>query len=376
MYAPFDQSQLEQFAEKQNSSYLEHISAQLEHLGPAVQVNVLRDLTRQEMTNWFLENLDLIEHSVPGQKEFWHRFSGSIWYNQDHLSPSPRKQLHNCVLNIFNKFGCYSMIDSYEKRHGFLYDRVIYIRNDMFFIQGLPPLSKMPHEYLWVPEGSDFGSLNDRFAIMPRHYMHQYLFRVDRLFDGSAMRWFRHSSWPHDGDDNRDSVWFNDCERFLAMNVYNMPRRDAIFEPGHVENGLIQDAGQNAPIEVARFLPVSFVSCALDTVGDVYAIHSCDRVRNAGLYMVQTADYFFEGFDTEKLGVKPAGEIQDAAVTFMLLAGYSTWGKYEWVLTQRGLPDSRVYPTVCMLDGVDLDDWPSYKRWCCDPDYMGGNPEC
>ena len=380
VYAPYDQSNREQFEENANSTHLEHIYTQLEHLGPAVQIRVPRDLTRQELTNWFLHNLDVAEHAVPGQKAFWLRFSGwMVWYNPDYLVPPPREQINNCVLNNWNKYHCYRMIESYEQQGGFLYDRVIYVRNDMFFLQDLPPLSKMAHEYLWIPEGSDFRSLNDRYAIMPRHYMHQYLSRADRFFDGSAMRWIQSSTWPHDGDDNIHSVTLNNCERFLALNVYNLPRREEIFEPGQMKNGSIQDVGRSsvlsgAPIEVARFLPVSFVACALDPVGDEYRIHNCHDVKHLGFDLAEAANHLFEGFDAEKLGVKHAvGEIQDAAAIFLLLAGYTTWGKYEWVLTRRGLPGSRVYPTVCMLDYLD---GPSYKGMCCDSDYMGGNPHC
>ena len=74
VYAPYVQSKRDKFEENASSTYLDHIHAQLEHLGPAVQSRVTEDLTRPELTKWFLDMLDMREHAVPGQKDFWYRF--------------------------------------------------------------------------------------------------------------------------------------------------------------------------------------------------------------------------------------------------------------------------------------------------------------
>ena len=147
VYAPYDQSRLEQFEENASITYLEHIYAQLEHLGPAVLIHAERDFTREEITNWFLNSLNEMEHAVPGQKEFWHRFSGAmIWYNPGFVLPPPRKEVDNCVVTILNKVRCYSMIERYEQQGGFLYDRVIFVRESFLFGM-ICFLSRIYHRY-------------------------------------------------------------------------------------------------------------------------------------------------------------------------------------------------------------------------------------
>lgn len=61
--------------------------------------------------------------------------------------------------NLYTKRFCYDLIVEQEKRNNRFYDRVIYIRNDLYFLMPHPPLNVMDNDYVWIPETSDWTGL-------------------------------------------------------------------------------------------------------------------------------------------------------------------------------------------------------------------------
>merc|ERR1711988_1812283 len=68
---------------------------------------------------------------------------------------------------------------------------VVYVRVDMDLLGHHPPLAPMAlRGGIWIPEGQDFGGLNDRWAVVHRHHLHTYFKRWEAFLDGSALSYF------------------------------------------------------------------------------------------------------------------------------------------------------------------------------------------
>ncbi|KAG0601508.1 hypothetical protein M758_11G117100 [Ceratodon purpureus] len=77
--------------------------------------------------------------------------------------------------------GCLDMIDQHEKRHGFRYDWVARTRVDGFWTGPVPPLSSLNASNYYIPIGSQFGGLNDRFGLGNRNATVAALSRLSLL---------------------------------------------------------------------------------------------------------------------------------------------------------------------------------------------------
>lgn len=77
--------------------------------------------------------------------------------------------------------GCLDMIARHERREGIRYDWVARTRVDGFWAGSVPPLSSLDASIYYVPVGSQFGGLNDRFGLGSRNATVAALSRVSLL---------------------------------------------------------------------------------------------------------------------------------------------------------------------------------------------------
>lgn len=83
---------------------------------------------------------------------------------------------------------CLRLIHSHEAATGQLYSRLVHSRLESIWLAPHPPISLMDSRCLWVPDGEDYGGLNDRHAIMNRSQAELYMARWDMILDGRVMQ--------------------------------------------------------------------------------------------------------------------------------------------------------------------------------------------
>lgn len=55
------------------------------------------------------------------------------------------------------------------------YDRFIVTRSDYFYMSPHPQMELLPPEFLWLPDGEYYGSVTDRYAVLSRSNVEEYL---------------------------------------------------------------------------------------------------------------------------------------------------------------------------------------------------------
>lgn len=51
------------------------------------------------------------------------------------------------------------------------YDRFVVTRSDYYYEVMHPPLSLLPADYIWIPDGEGWGGVTDRHIIVPRRHL-------------------------------------------------------------------------------------------------------------------------------------------------------------------------------------------------------------
>lgn len=79
--------------------------------------------------------------------------------------PRPRKGLH--IMLAWHR--CLAMVEQAEDEAGGQpYDWIVDTRLDTFWEYPHVPVQLLSQDAIWIPEGSDFGGVNDRHAVIPR----------------------------------------------------------------------------------------------------------------------------------------------------------------------------------------------------------------
>lgn len=163
----------------------------------------------------------------------------STWMRENSTRVSNNKKIHPGLWNLHAKQYCRDLIVEHEGRNNFVYDRVIYVRNDLFFAVPHPPLNVMSKDLAWIPETHDWTGYNDRHAVLSRKHIDLYFGPLDLILNGQMERFMKFTNWR--GHGKRLSM---EHSIFLAFNTFG---------------GL-----RNNGVQVGRFLPIAALFCGGD----------------------------------------------------------------------------------------------------------------
>ena len=97
----------------------------------------------------------------------------------------------NSALNVLRQqyalSRCLHLSRAQEAATGHLYDRIVHSRLEYIWMAPHPPLELLDRRCAWVPDGEDFGGLNDRHAVLNREHAAIYHGRWEMILDGRVM---------------------------------------------------------------------------------------------------------------------------------------------------------------------------------------------
>ena len=97
------------------------------------------------------------------------------------------------------------------------YDRFIITRSDFIWECPHPPLEYMSDEFIWVPDGEEYGGIADRHAVLSTKNIHDYLDLTKSIIHNPLALWQRMSS---------KSTW--NPEQFLLAELLERGYKDKI----------------------------------------------------------------------------------------------------------------------------------------------------
>ena len=266
--------------------------------------------------------------SYPGNMIFaydWRKypydFSHEVEPDRHNKSVMVKKRRRNSPMQLLMKKSCYDVVTRYERQHGIQYSRIIVSRFDLFFLVPHPHLHLFPRNIVFIPEGQDFGGLNDRYAIIPREFAENYLLIWNELISGRLQRIYENSE-------------------MLAA----------------AENTLLLTL-RAARVPVGRFLPIAALKCCdpgpqCHSGNDTFKSYECDE----------------NGFRTSS-----ASELAVARATAaLLLQGWN------WAAMNTARVGSRLLGRGCFLQSGDLSGFHTQES-CCDErggTLLGGRAVC
>jgi len=153
------------------------------------------------------------------------------------------KSLVDTLRNLQMKSRCLDAVESIERSRGGKFDWLAYVRSDYDFLEAHPPLRHMSARGgIWVPDGEDYGGLNDRWAVMQRKHAFAYFRRWESFLDGSAIpmfeREFHGNARFGSGDPSYGQVLNPEVSLLLHLHWHKV-----------------------WPEQVSRFLPTAALSC-------------------------------------------------------------------------------------------------------------------
>ncbi|KAL3923102.1 MAG: hypothetical protein SGPRY_004329 [Prymnesium sp.] len=94
----------------------------------------------------------------------------------------------NVLRQHYALYSCLRLIHSHEASHGLQYNRIVHSRLEFVWLAPHPPLRLMDLRCAWVPDGEDYGGLNDRHAVLNREHAVLYMARWEMILDGRVMQ--------------------------------------------------------------------------------------------------------------------------------------------------------------------------------------------
>ncbi len=302
-----------QIKEGQNQEETENeIHRSLSPLGKITASDISQDMPREKLQEFFISSLsnDLNKEAMLYYFSDHRKTIDSSWVQTDNV------QNDRNLRYFLNKRSLYKLIEKHETDNNFRYDRVIFQRSDMYYYAPHPPMDMLSSEYVWIPEGQDWGGLNDRHAVIPRRFLERYLLRWDSFVSGDLPRWYEMTEWV-----KTTGVW-NEMYLFLALSSLRGTREE---------------------VKVARFLPVAHIKCC--TNGQ-QCLHRPCQDRTQGWR------YQSEGSDALK-------------VAALVKKGW------QWHVVKRGEDGSRKFQPECFQN-----EGFTAKRCCDESVYVGGPKSC
>ena len=242
--------------------------------------------------------VDTILDIVPNP-DFWYNYPGNTIFAYDwskypkdfshevepdrhNKSVMVKKRRRNSPMQLLMKKSCYDVVTRYERQHGIQYSRIIVSRFDLYFLVPHPHLHLFPRNIVFIPEGQDFGGLNDRYAIIPREFAENYLLIWNELISGRLQRIYENSE-------------------MLAA----------------AENTLLLTL-RAARVPVGRFLPIAALKCCdpgpqCHSGNDTFKLYECDengfRTSSASELAVAraTAALLLQGWNWATLNTSSVG---------------------------------------------------------------------
>lgn len=119
---------------------------------------------------------------------------------------------------------CYSQVKLFEARRRALYQHVLFIRADYYFLTTLPSLKLLQRVHpkaVWIPDGVDSDGIQDRMAIVHRTWASVYFDRWTMLFNGTLLPFIRRARSTSGEDEEYGAEWL----LLVALRAFRVPVR-------------------------------------------------------------------------------------------------------------------------------------------------------
>jgi hypothetical protein len=112
--------------------------------------------------------------------------SDEIFYDLTQFAKHTGTNRYNCSAMFLNRKKVFGLLDTYIKENNIYYDIVISFRNDLFLNEEfniLKYLDYIKSNHILIPEGNDYGGLNDQLAFGNYYVMKIYFSLYDSIIE-------------------------------------------------------------------------------------------------------------------------------------------------------------------------------------------------
>ncbi|KAL3899346.1 MAG: hypothetical protein SGPRY_012656 [Prymnesium sp.] len=111
-----------------------------------------------------------------------------LWMGNSFLAPVVGDT--GALFELKQQLGCWNALTKQEQVQGRLYDRIIYSRLDFYWLAPHVALKLLRLELapVWIPQGEDYGGVNDRHAVLSRYAASIYLRRFELIQNGTIVQ--------------------------------------------------------------------------------------------------------------------------------------------------------------------------------------------
>jgi len=147
--------------------------------------NIMQNIVQNNQVDFFLSHSRDLDEDVDGFVKLYKPiavFNGEIVYF-DHSKYKKRndKQGHPTMCMLVNKMRAFKLLNNYVNETGIDYDVVISYRLD---VKSKDELNlNIENNKLYIPEGKDYGGINDQMAYGSFEVMKKYMMMYNSLYD-------------------------------------------------------------------------------------------------------------------------------------------------------------------------------------------------